>query len=65
MFHFFHVIVTTVQRVRVKTYLTAMCYNLVRARFLDRTAQAIDNQENTGKNMVKFTMFPYISGMIG
>ena len=38
MFHFGHVMVTTVQRVRVKTYLTAICYNLVRARFLDRTA---------------------------
>jgi IS5 family transposase len=25
MFHFFHVMVTTVQRVRVKTYFTAMC----------------------------------------
>jgi len=36
MFHFFHVMVTTVQRVRVKTYFTAMCYNLVGARFLDR-----------------------------
>ena len=38
MFHFFHVMVTTAQRVRVKTYFTVMCYNLVRARFLDRTA---------------------------
>ena len=38
MFHFFHVMVTTVQRVRVKTYFTAMCYNLMRARFLDRIA---------------------------
>ena len=38
MFHFFHVMVTTVQRVRVKTYFTAMCYNLVRSRFLDRIA---------------------------
>ena len=38
MFHFGHVMVTTVQRVRVKTYLTAICYNLVRARFLDRIA---------------------------
>ena len=38
MFHFFHVMVTTVQRVRVKTYFTAMCYNLLRARFLDRIA---------------------------
>ena len=38
MFHFFHVMVTTVQRVRVKTFFTAMCYNLVRARFLDRIA---------------------------
>jgi len=36
MFYFFHVMVKTVQRVRVKTYFTAMCYNLVRARFLDR-----------------------------
>jgi hypothetical protein len=35
---FGHVMVTTVQRVRVKTYLTAICYNLVRARFLDRIA---------------------------
>ena len=38
MFHFGHVMVTTVQNVRVKTYFTAMCYNLVRARFLDRIA---------------------------
>ena len=38
MFHFAHVMVTTMQRVRVKTYFTAMCYNLVRARFLDRIA---------------------------
>ena len=35
MFLFFHVMVTTVQRVRVKTYFTAVCYNLVRVRFLD------------------------------
>jgi IS5 family transposase len=38
MFRFGHVMVITVQRVRVKTYLTAICYNLVRARFLDRIA---------------------------
>ena len=38
MFHFAHVMVTTVQRVRVKTYFTAICYNLVRARYLDRIA---------------------------
>ncbi len=38
MFHFFHVMVTTVQRVRVKTYLTAICYNLMRSRYLDRIA---------------------------
>ena len=38
MFHIGHVMVTTVQRVRVKTYFTAICYNLVRARFLDRIA---------------------------
>ena len=38
MFRFGHVMVTTVQRVRVKTYFTAMCYNLVRARFPDRIA---------------------------
>ena len=38
MFHFGHVKVTTVQRVRVKTYFTAMCYNLMRARYLYRTA---------------------------
>jgi IS5 family transposase len=38
MFRFFYVMVTIVQRVRVKTYLTAMYYNLVRARFLERKA---------------------------
>ena len=38
MFRFGHVMVTTVQRVRVKTYFTAICYNLVRSRFLDRIA---------------------------
>ena len=38
MFHFAHVMVTTVQRVRVKTYFTAICYNLLMARFLNRTA---------------------------
>ena len=36
MFGFSHTFVTEVQRVRVKTYFTAMCYNLMRARFLDR-----------------------------
>jgi IS5 family transposase len=38
IFQFGHVLVTTVQRVRVKTYFTAICYNLVRAIFLDRIA---------------------------
>ncbi len=38
MFHFGHVMVTTVQRVRVKTYFTAMCYNLMRTRYLYRIA---------------------------
>ena len=38
MFHFDHVMVTTVKRVRVKTYFKAMCYNPVRGRFLDRIA---------------------------
>ena len=38
MFHFFHVTVTTVQRVRVNAYFTAMCYKLVSARFPDRIA---------------------------
>lgn len=32
------ILVTKVQRVRVKTYFTAMCYNLMRARHLDRMA---------------------------
>ncbi len=38
MFHFGHVMVTTAQRVRVKTCLIAICYNLVKAGFPDRTA---------------------------
>ena len=38
MFGFAHTFVTEEQRVRVKTYFTAMCYNLMRARFLDRIA---------------------------
>lgn len=38
MFHFDHVMVTTGKRVRVKIYFTTMCYNLARARFLDRIA---------------------------
>ena len=38
MFHFDRVMVTTVKRVRVKTYFTAIYYNLVRGRFLDRIA---------------------------
>ena len=38
MFHFDYVMISTVKRVRVKTYLTAMCYNLVRVRFLDPIA---------------------------
>lgn len=42
MFRFAHTMVTTVQMVRFKTYFTAMCYNIMRARFLDRTAQAIE-----------------------
>lgn len=39
MFGFAHTMVTTVQRVRVKTYFTAMCYNLMRARFLGQSLQ--------------------------
>jgi IS5 family transposase len=35
MFHFLHVRVKTVQRVRVKRYFTPKCYMLVQARFLD------------------------------
>ena len=38
MFHFDHVMVMTVLRVRVKTYFTAVCYNLLRARLLNQTA---------------------------
>ena len=38
MCRFGHVMVTTVQRVRLKTYFTAMCYNLIRAIFQDRIA---------------------------
>ncbi len=38
MFHFVHVMVTTVQRIRVRTFFKAICYNLVRARFLDMIA---------------------------
>ncbi len=42
MFHFAHVMITTVQLVRVKAYSTAICYSVMRARFLDRIALAID-----------------------
>jgi IS5 family transposase len=50
IFHFFHVMVTTVQRVMVKTYFTAMCYNLVRARFLGRIKQTMDIRKNNSEN---------------
>ena len=36
MFVFAHTFATAVQRVRVKTYFTAICYNLMRSRYLDR-----------------------------
>ena len=36
MSHYAYVMVTTVQRVRVKAYSTVMCCNLMRMRFLDR-----------------------------
>ncbi len=45
IFHFGNVMVTTVQRVRVKTYFTAVCYDLVGAILLDRIAQAITISE--------------------
>ena len=35
MFHFDHVMVTTVKRVRFKTHFTVMCFNPARGRFLD------------------------------
>ncbi|MGP6239760.1 hypothetical protein ACNF40_05025 [Cuniculiplasma sp. SKW4] len=38
--HFFCILVTTVQKVKI--YFTAMCYNFVMARFLDRIAYAIE-----------------------
>ena len=37
MFRFGHVMVATVQRVRVKAYCIAVCYCLVRTRFLNWT----------------------------
>ena len=52
MFQFFHVMVTTVRRVRVKTYFAAVCYNLVRATFLDRTV----SYGHLGKIAVKITV---------
>ena len=38
MFGFSHTMVTTVQIVRVKKYFTAICYNLMRSRHLERIA---------------------------
>lgn len=38
IFYFVHLMVTTAQRVRVKTYFTANCYNMMRARFLGMMA---------------------------
>ncbi|MEM0136065.1 MAG: hypothetical protein QXU18_12720 [Thermoplasmatales archaeon] len=35
MFHFAHVMVMTVTPVRVKIYFTAICYNVMRTRFLE------------------------------
>ena len=57
MLHFGHAMVTTVQRVRVKTYFTAMCYNLVRARFLNRIALSIAMIGRSEGKTVKHTMF--------
>ena len=37
-FNFSPVMVTTVPRVRVKTYFTTICYNMMRSRYLDRIA---------------------------
>ncbi len=36
MFQFAHVMVTTVERLRVKTYFTAICYNLMMSLHLDK-----------------------------
>lgn len=41
IFHFDRTMVTTVQRNRDKAHFTAICYNLVRARFLDTIAVAM------------------------
>ncbi len=53
MFHFDHVMTTTDQRVRVKTCLIAICYNLVKEGLLDRTVLSKAIMRKSEKKVVK------------
>ncbi len=57
MFHFDYVMTTTVQRVRVKTCLITICYNLVKERLLDRTVLSKAIMEKPEKKVSKNPMF--------
>jgi hypothetical protein len=50
--------VTKVQRVRVKTYFTAICYNLMRSKLLDRTAYAVEFFIKTEGKLNEMRVFP-------
>ena len=58
MFHFLRTMVTTVERVRVKTYFTAICYNLMRSRLLDRIAYAVEFFIKTEVKWHEMRVFP-------
>jgi len=65
MFHFGHVMVTTVQRVRVKTCLIAICYNLVKEGLLDRTVLSKAIMRKSEKKVVKNPMILHCSDKPG
>ncbi|MFG1554942.1 MAG: hypothetical protein AAE985_00550 [Thermoplasmataceae archaeon] len=61
MFHFDYVMTTTVQRVRVKTCLIAICYNLEKEGLLDRTVLSKAIMEKPEKKGVKNPIFLHCS----
>ncbi len=61
MFHVDHVMTTTVQRVRVKTCLIAICYNLIKEGLLDRTVLSKEIVRKSEKKVVKNPIFLHCS----
>ena len=65
MFHIDHVMTTTVQRVRVMTYIIAICYNLIKEELCDQTVLSEAIMRKSEKKVAKNPMILHCSDKLG